>query len=905
MTEEENIQNADSKPTHADGSAKPVKTKSRPWWKRILRLFLWTGSIFIFLLLALVGLTYIYQDEVKGYVIDEVNKRVISPILVKPEDIDITIVKTFPDVSVIFNNIAALDATASEKRDTLLKAESISLGFNIMDLFHGNYSIHNIEMENGQINVRVDENGKDNYHFLKETDTTSQADTSHVDFELDKISLRNVVCSYADKKSDAVYKAEFHNLNFTGDFGKDKYDFGTEADFTVEKIMFGKSTYFKNNSGSIDLVIAIDNLTGNYQVSRGKLKIAELALDVTGNFAERNKNYLLDLLVKGDDIDLAAALSLLPSSYTSNIAGLKSTGEFFIDGTIKGLMGDSATPDIITKFGITDGTLGRNKSTVELHSISMEGIFSNVKGNDGIQITSFKASSEKSKFTGSFLMKNFDRPKYSTKLSGHIDMEELQQVLAIDTIESASGMLDVAFEASGSPAKGNSLTAKDFRTFKTSGSVTFTNGAFKLKGQTFPVDSIGGKLVFDGNNVGAENFKARAGNSDISMDAQVRNLLGYIFTEKEVLDINGKVSCDNLDLNALLNSEKAQTEKSADTTYHLVMPDRLRLNLNTAVNHVVFRKFEASEVRGMIRLSNERLTADPVSFRSMDGSFTGSGMIDGTQGDSLLITCSADITSVNIYKLFYQMENFGQEDDTTITCNNVRGNLTSHVNFASLWGNDLNVNEKKIYTDAEVTITNGELINFKPLEALSRFIKLEELKDIKFKSLHNTIEIKNRVISMPKMDIHSSAIDITMYGKHDFDNMVDYHFIVDLDELRSKKVKAAKPENSEFGHEIEDGGHRTRLFISMKGDIDDPQMSYDKNEAVKTVVQDLKQEGKNLKQMLHEEWGLFKNDKDKEDRKDRKKEDEGKFILQQDDNPKPKDKKKKGDENLDDGDDYK
>jgi hypothetical protein len=896
MAEEENIQNAPPAP-------QPAKVKiPRPWWKRLLRFFVWTGSVFIFLLLALVGLTYIYQDEVKGYVIDEVNKQVNTPITVKPEDIDITIVKTFPDVSVIFKNISALDATESEKRDTLIKAGSISLGFNIMDLFHGNYSIHHIQMENGEVNIRVDEKGRDNYHFLKETDSTSQADTSHVEFELDKISLINVVCSYNDKKSKSVYEVNFNSLDFTGEFGKEKYDFGTEADFMVKEIVLGKSTYFKNNPGSIDLLIAIDNQTGKYQVSKAKLKIAELGLDVTGNFSEHKKNYLLDLIVKGDDIDLAAALSLLPSSYTSDISNIESTGEFFIDGTIKGLMGDSVTPDVIAKFGITSGTLGRKGGSVELDNISMDGIFSNVEGNDGVQINSFKASSKKSKFTGSFLMKNFDRPKYSTKLSGHIDMEELQDVLAIDTIENLSGALDLAFEASGSPSKGSSLTARDFRAFKTSGTATFTRGVFKLKGQSFAVDSINGRLEFDGNNVSAEGFTFRAGNSDLAMNGSVKNLLGYLFTEKEALDINGKLVSKNLDLNALLNSEKAQTERSADTAYRLVMPERLRLYLSTTIDHVLFRKFEANALSGTVRLNNQRLTADPISFRAMNGSFTGSGMIDGTREDSLLITCNADITSVDIYKLFYQMENFGQEDDTTITCNNVRGSLTSHVNFASLWGNDLNINEKKIYTDADITITNGELLNFKPLESLSRFIKLDELKAIKFKSLHNNIEIKNRVISMPKMEINSSAINLTMSGTHDFDNNVDYHFIVDLDEIRAKKAKAAKPQNTEFGVEEDDGGHRTRLFISMKGYIDNPEIKYDKKGAAESLKEDLKQEKQNLRTILSDEFGWFKKDKDKKE--DRKKEDEGKFILQQEDNPKPKEKKKKGDENLDDSEDY-
>jgi hypothetical protein len=285
-------------------------------------------------------------------------------------------------------------------------------------------------------------------------------------------------------------------------------------------------------------------------------------------------------------------------------------------------------------------------------------------------------------------------------------------------------------------------------------------------------------------------------------------------------------------------------------------------------------------------------------------------MIDGSQNDSLLITCNADISNVNISKLFWQLENFGQEgQDEVITNKNVKGLVTSSVNFASVWGNDLSVNEKKIYTDADVTISQGELIDFKPLEVLSRFIKLEDLKDIKFKKLSNHITIRNRVINLPKMEINSSAINIQMSGTHDFDNNVDYHFIVDLDELRTKKAKAARKENSEFGEEIDDGGHRTRLFISMKGPIDNPEISYDRKGAIQQLKDDLKQEKQDLKNILNDEFGWFKNDKAKaKDKEDRKKEasDSKKFILKQDDDTMPVDKKKKKpkDEDLDGSGDY-
>lgn len=901
MSEAEHIENANPILLEA-------KPKHRPWWRKILRLFFWLFGIFIFLLLVLVGLTLFFQDEVKGYVISEVNERVNTKIIVAPKDIDLTIIKTFPDVSVIFKNISALDATTLSKRDTLLKAGSISLGFNIMDLFHENYSIHNITIEDAQLNVWVDEKGRDNYHFLKEANDTLNNDTSHVDFALEKILLKNVLCSYTDKKSKSVYKTDFHTLKFTGDFGKDKYEFETEADFTVAKIFTGNVSYFKGNKGSLNLIMEIDHVSGKYTIKTGKLKLSDLALNVSGNILEQKKNLLLDLALKGDDIDLPAALSLLPASYKSDLAGLESTGEFYVDASIEGLYGDSVSPDINAKFGIGDGaTLERKNGSVKLTNISLQGIFSNVKGKDGLQLNAMHASTSKSNFSGSFTIKSFDHPKYEANLSGRIDLAELQNVLQIDTIEETSGLLDLQFTGTGNPAKGNTLTTRDFRAFKTSGSAKLTDAKLKLKGASYAVDSINGKLSFDGNNVTAEGFTAQAGKSDVQIDGSIKNLLGYLFTEREVLDVSGKLSSKNLDLNALLNSEITTDNKQvADTNYQLILPERLRLHLNSSVDHILFRKFEAMDITGDLLLNKQRLTADPISFRSMDGKVSGSGMIDGTREDSLLITCNANIESVNIYKLFYQMENFGQDKDTAITYNNVRGSLSSQVNFASLWGNDLNVNEKKIYTSADISIANGELINFKPLEALSRFIKLDDLKDIKFKSLHNNIEIRNRIISMPKMEINSSAINITMSGTHDFDNNVDYHFIVDLDEIRAKKAKAAKPQNLEFGIEETDGGHRTRLYISMKGYIDTPEIKYDTKGAIQGVKDDLHQEKQNLKSILHNEFGWFKNDslnsKDKNRKEDRKKDDGGKFILLQDDSP--KDKKKKGDEELDDGEDY-
>ena len=121
------------------------------------------------------------------------------------------------------------------------------------------------------------------------------------------------------------------------------------------------------------------------------------------------------------------------------------------------------------------------------------------------------------------------------------------------------------------------------------------------------------------------------------------------------------------------------------------------------------------------------------------------------------------------------------------------------------------------------------------------YIEVNELKDVRFSKLSNTIEIKDEEIHIPKMEIKSSALDIILSGIHGFDNKVNYNFRVYLPELLANKTRKRKKENNEFGH-VEDDGLGMWLFLTMKGTIDDLIVRYDKKEAIKKIGEDIKEE---------------------------------------------------------------
>jgi hypothetical protein len=119
------------------------------------------------------------------------------------------------------------------------------------------------------------------------------------------------------------------------------------------------------------------------------------------------------------------------------------------------------------------------------------------------------------------------------------------------------------------------------------------------------------------------------------------------------------------------------------------------------------------------------------------------------------------------------------------------------------------------------------------------------------------VRISNRKIFIPNMEINSSALNITGSGTHDFDNMIDYKLQLLLSDILGKKVK---DQNTEFGQIEDDGLGKTKLFLTMKGQVDDPKFGYDKKGVVQKIKSDFKADGQNLKNILKQEFGSHKHD---------------------------------------------
>lgn len=858
-----------------------IPKKPSRFFKLIKRFF-----ITVFVLLFLIAgagfvIGYWYQDEVKEYVIGELNKQLNTEIIVDGKNIDFTVLQNFPNASVDFKNVKALDAVQKNKKDTLFSAGVISFQFNILDIFKKNYRVKKIEIEDVKLRVRIDRDGNDNYHFWKES--TDSTNTSFA-FSLEDIVLKKIQVSYKNSKARQSIDFLIKESKLSGNFSDEKYDLETTTDLFVNYIKADSVNYLRKKNIHAEMALNVDNSVPSYKIKDGKIRVENLLFEVFGNVVKTGAEPIVNFGLRGKDMDIKSVLSLIPNKYKGEINNYESDGNFYFDATIQGLVSNKQMPQITADFGIKNADITQVKDNIKLHHANLKGHYFNGNKNANeaslLTLIPFSATIDQGTLEGELTLKNLENPSFSGKIKANLNLENVQKFIKIDTIESVLGQLTMDAVFSGDA---KNLSSGNYENVTTSGDMKISNMNLKLKNYSLDFASINGDFKFDNNDLAVNEFSGNVGSSDFAMKGFFRNIIGFMLKENQSITIDASLNSKNIDLNELL-SNKAE-DSGTKNRYKLKFSELLDVNLNSEIQHLVFRKFDATNIRGVIKLKDKKMVVDPIVLNTMNGSITTSGLIDGTDSTKLLITCFSDVNKINITKMFEAFENFGQ---TAVTDKNLKGVATAKIQFASVLSPELQMDLDKLYAGVDMTIENGELNNVEAMKSMSRFIELKDLENVRFSTLKNQIEVKNQIISIPKMEVKSNAINITASGTHKFNNEINYRVKLSLNELLSKKAKKAKKENDEFGEVADDGLGRTNIFLLMTGTIDNPTIKYDSKSAIQNVKQDLKVEKQTLKTILKEEFGLFKKDSTLNNKTPK---DDAKFIIKWDEADKKEEKK--------------
>jgi hypothetical protein len=847
-------------------------------WRFIKRLFVW--SIVSFFLLVGISwlLVFIFEKDVIRFASDKLNSNLNSEI--RFESVDLTFLKTFPYASLEFKDVSCNEYLPSKKKvEPLFKASYLYLQFNVWDLFSGKYSVKRITLKDADLNLYRDRQGNDNWHIWKETESPAP-EKEKFSFKLSAVKLVNVRVNYTDHQAKGYVAMKVKDLYFSGNFTEEKYTLSAESDMVLTQLKWGDAEFPGPLNLGISATLQVDNTKKTYKISYGSLELNKMNINCEGGFVDMEEGLYAEMKFQGNKLNIGEVLNLLPDRYSGFRDSYDGSGIMDLGGSVKGFLDDGSIPETSLSFSGSNISFQAREENIQLSDVNFKGTFDyfpNEAKKSRLELTSFSAKMPSSEFMGSISVVDFDMPHISAAIKAKINLVELFTFFPVDTLEKISGRMDADVRLNTVIGSNHSFSLQDLSTAKVIGSIVFQNVGMQVKKSPFAFEDVSGRLEFNNTDVYVRELSGFLAGNDFTLNGDALNLLPYLFVPNQNLKVVADLECRSM------NAEKFFSETKGSGSSSAVLPDHVALELNARMGKFVYKKFEASDIKGKINLYNRVLSVEGIYMKTLGGSVYLNGLADNRSGRGFQIACNGTLNNISVSDFFYRFDNFGQN---AIDHEHIKGTLDAFVEFKANFTSDLKTDQKSIYLKTDLEIVNGELNRFEPLKALAGWVKMEELENIRFAKLKNTIYIKDETVIIPDMAVYSNALDINISGKHQFDNYVDYSFNLYLGDILANKFRILRrpDKQGEFGELIPDKG-RTRLFIRMFGPGDDPQFTYDKSSVKQKLSQDIQKEKINVKNILDAEYGRIKNDsllkndvylKQKNDKREKKrKESEG------------------------------
>lgn len=789
-----------------------------------------------------------FEDDAKRFFTSKLNEQLLTE--VKIEDINFSLLKKFPFATIELKNVSANEVVKAEKKDKLLVAGRVYCLFNWFDMFSNNYHLKRIELEDVAINLKRFKDGSDNYHFWKESQSTGES--APINIKLTQVVFKNLNFLYNDHPNNTKLNLTVRKASVGGQFADENYTLEASAELTANTLLAGGYQLPPAAKAKLELRAEVDNKSQTYSFSNAIISLGDLQLETSGSI-KAGKNPYININLKGKDLDVRSVLTALPPGIAKYADDYESEGRFYIEGNIKGPV---ANPVSTAKFGIGGATITHKPSKTKLSSVSFRGNFwgdSNPEKSK-LDLDNIRFSLPEGTVTGQFNLVDFNNPYITAQVKGNANLADLKHFIPTDEIKELSGHITVDLKLCGYAGELQELQNGNISTAE--GSVQLRDGAVDLKSYHKPFSGVTGSAAFNSNTATLNHLSFNIGKSNFMLNGMLYNFPNCLLNKNEKVRISARLSSPYVALDELLIEPVKDPLK--DTSYVFTLSERFEADLDVDVKKIDFRKFSGAGLACNLKLYNRVINLSGVTLQTAGGNVNLTANINA-QTSAIRTSCEATLSSIDIHRLFYEFGDFGQ---TTLQSKHIKGTLNATVAYSSNWSRNLDIDYGSIVAESDIAITNGSLVNFEPANAMSKFIDVDELKDIRFSNLSNHIIIRNKLITIPEMDIQSNVLRLTGYGIHTFDNMVDYHVKVGLRELLSKKfLKNKKPQVDANGEAVEeDGKGGTNLFLAITGPADDPKVKYDGKAVSAKIKQDIAKEKTNLKQILKDEFSRKNKD---------------------------------------------
>jgi hypothetical protein len=730
----------------------------------------------------------------------------------------------------------------------LATADELNLRPRLLPLLRRRVEIDRVQVVGPRVLLQVDEQGRTNFgDFVPASREDDEATDTPLALEIRGIELADARIGYRDALSGRTLQAD--GLWLEGSVRRDS-EGRLELDLQsgVDSLRFAYPPAWRKGVRGLRVRAAIEAVAGPemrwIEISSGTATLNGLSMAVSGRADSlRSPRRILDLAIRGDEVDLSGLISSLPDSIRDAVP-VDVWGDLGVDLSVRGALGPDVFPAIEGILTLRRGGVRRNAGPPLLESLDAD-----VRIDDGrAELSGGRARMPGGELSAAGVLALDSTLAFEVTVDGSADAAELARAFGSAAPDQPTASRGTArWSVTGTGAMDRPAATRLAGEVGLAG-IEITGGSLVR-----PVEIPSAVVRLVGSRAVWEEVTVVAAGDPLLTSGTVSDLLGQLAVQPRSPAVEAAVSGERLDFDALLGT--AQTEVGYGRIAWARLANRLlqgrppeewaaereldRPGPLPVVGRVAFRvdsvlrlPYRLDGVRGEVLLAPDRVDLQEVAF----GAYGGTGSARGSLrlGESEAEPFQFDVSLRDVRAEQYLAQN-------TPLGTLIAGTLS--MDLALEGGLDrLVLPVTQVLTGSgRFEIRDGRIQPNPLTDGLLRFLRLEGVRDLRFARWSAPLIIDRGLILLDGSQFSGSELVAEATGALGFGGSLDLGALVRPDSTLARAASSAAGAAGQVIDRYVRAGGALELALRLTGQASNPRFELDPDameESTKSVLEE-------------------------------------------------------------------
>ncbi len=736
------------------------------------------GITVLVLLVIIIVAPFFLKDQIAQVVKDKLNESMNAQIDFK--EVDLSLFRAFPDARLELKSLSIINK-APFLGDTLFYGSEVKLDLPLADLFNDAdepIRINELILTNAVVHLKSNLEGKTNWDIAKaDPKTVEDETTAGFNVNLKYYEIKNSTFSYEDEATKNVLQFAGFNHKGTGDLSLTKSTLKTYTESKVKYSLDGVE-YLSGQLVKLDANLALDLENQKYTFLDNKAFINDLELKMDGFVDLEENSTLVDLTFNTPTSDFKNFFAMIPETYRKNMDGMTTTGDFIVNGTIKGAVTDTTIPKLDIKMSSNNASfkyadLPQKVTDIIIHVFvkNETGIVEDTYIN--IQDIAFNIAGER--IAGRAMVTDLTQNmKVDMNAKGNLDFKNLTNAFPVPKDMNLSGKLGIDMDAKFDM---ESVEKERYENIVMKGDASLTN--FTYKGAAFnnPFFINQAAIAMNASTITLNSFNAKTGNTDLRATGTIINLIGFLLQDKGLkgsfnLDSNVLDTADFMSKTTVEEPAKSNAKKTTVPQEAIKIPAFLDASLNFNADKVLYDGITLNNVKGVATIQDEQMSFKNTSTSVFGGTIGVNGFVN-TKNAQPIFDMALDMKNLDIAQSFQGFDMFKK---LVPIISIMQGKITTDVHLAGALNNDFTPVLNSVVGDAFAQLLTKKIntANSPLLARLDEKLSFISVDDIDISNITTNLDFKDGAVKVSPFDFNVKDMKVTASGSHSLTNDMNY-----------------------------------------------------------------------------------------------------------------------------------